>query len=134
MKTCSRCHVEKPLTEFNRSKYAKDGVRSQCKACMTIERDRLRSHYKEWREQPERKAKYRSYRIETYDPIKAKARNAVRTAVKNGTLIRQPCEVCAAIKVEAHHDDYTKPLNVRWLCLTHHKARHVELRQQGLEP
>jgi hypothetical protein len=41
-----------------------------------------------------------------------------------GRLIRQPCEVCGEKKVEAHHDDYDKPLDVRWLCKAHHTDVH----------
>lgn len=50
--------------------------------------------------------------------------NAVFHAVERGDLVKQPCEVCGADHVEAHHDDYAKPLDVRWLCPTHHKAHH----------
>jgi ribosomal protein S27AE len=44
-----------------------------------------------------------------------------------GRLIRQPCEVCGEKKVEAHHDDYDKPLDVRWLCPAHHAETHREV-------
>lgn len=43
------------------------------------------------------------------------------------TLVRQPCEVCGVEKVLAHHDDYDKPFDVKWLCPKHHVARHKEL-------
>ena len=33
MKTCSKCRVEKPVSEFHRSKSAKDGLAYYCKAC-----------------------------------------------------------------------------------------------------
>lgn len=51
----------------------------------------------------------------------------VRTAVKYGKLEKQPCEVCGTTKnVDAHHDDYEKPLEVRWLCKSHHKLHHLK--------
>lgn len=53
------------------------------------------------------------------------ARKLARLAVRRGVLIRQPCEVCGAERVEAHHDDYSQPLNVRWLCPTHHREHHA---------
>lgn len=52
------------------------------------------------------------------------AHRAVDTAIKNGSLVRQPCEVCGADRVDAHHDDYSKPLQVRWLCRGHHLQFH----------
>jgi hypothetical protein len=35
----------------------------------------------------------------------------------------QPCEVCDA-PGERHHDDYDKPLDIRWLCRAHHGETH----------
>lgn len=48
----------------------------------------------------------------------------VSRAVKRGDLTRLPCEVCAAPITEGHHDDYGKPLEVRWLCRAHHSQQH----------
>lgn len=39
-------------------------------------------------------------------------------------LRRGPCEVCGAEKTDGHHDDYSKPLDVRWLCRLHHMEIH----------
>jgi hypothetical protein len=59
----------------------------------------------------------------------AAARSRVYSALKNGELVRQPCEVCGGtLNIHAHHDDYQKPLEVRWLCSRHH------LRHHGQEP
>ena len=58
-------------------------------------------------------------------PEKTAARAAVNSMLKKGLLVRQPCQACGATKtVQAHHDDYSKPLDVMWLCTTHHAARH----------
>ena len=51
----------------------------------------------------------------------------VKQAIKTGALVRAPCEVCGELKVDAHHDDYTKPLEVRWLCRDHHKELHRKI-------
>lgn len=59
------------------------------------------------------------------DPLKLSARNIVRQRIKRGTLQRGVCEVCGDPKTQAHHDDYSKPLAVRWLCSTHHKEAHA---------
>jgi ribosomal protein S27AE len=50
--------------------------------------------------------------------------DVVYQAIRRGELVRQPCEVCGATKVHAHHDDYSKPLDVRWLCSRHHRLHH----------
>jgi hypothetical protein len=62
------------------------------------------------------------------NPEKRAAHAAVRAAIKAGTLVRGPCEVCGRRRVQAHHDDYAAPLAVRWLCGEHHRAHHAESR------
>lgn len=60
----------------------------------------------------------------TLDPARYRARDAVKRAVKSGKLIKRPCELCGNEPTQAHHDDYAKPLDVRWLCVPHHQAIH----------
>jgi hypothetical protein len=55
---------------------------------------------------------------------KRKAHVAVGNAIRDGKLVKGPCEVCGEQEVHGHHDDYGKPLEVRWLCLVHHGAAH----------
>lgn len=50
---------------------------------------------------------------------------AVNNAVRDGRLERGPCEVCGATPAQGHHDDYGAPLEVRWLCTTHHAEHHA---------
>ena len=57
--------------------------------------------------------------------IQNAASTQVAKALKSGALVRQSCEVCGAKKVDAHHDDYSKPLDVRWLCRRHHLQHHM---------
>lgn len=64
----------------------------------------------------------RGHRV--YDPLAEWARNRIHKALRRGELERQPCEVCGAAWAEAHHDDYAKPLDVRWLCKAHHMEHH----------
>lgn len=56
--------------------------------------------------------------------IRNRAYAAVRRAVASGALVRKPCEVCGEKRVQAHHEDYAKPLKVRWLCAMHHRRVH----------
>lgn len=59
---------------------------------------------------------------------KIAARAEVRLALARGDLVRGECERaghgCNGA-IHAHHDDYTKPLDVRWLCRSHHEEVHV---------
>jgi hypothetical protein len=62
------------------------------------------------------------------NPIKNQARERVRYALKTGKLVKGPCEHANADcdgKIHAHHDDYDKPLDVRWLCRFHHSVEHA---------
>jgi hypothetical protein len=60
------------------------------------------------------------------------ARWQVNRAVQSGKLTKEPCEVCGDPKVQAHHDDYSRPLDVRWLCAVHHREHHA--RATGEQP
>ena len=70
--------------------------------------------------------KRRKYSKKEYyaDPIKTKARRDSSNAIRDKRLIPGPCEVCGSLKVEGHHDDYNKPLDIRWLCKGHHQEVH----------
>lgn len=56
--------------------------------------------------------------------IKANARSYLHVYVKRGKVIKHPCEVCGSERSEAHHNDYSKPLQVHWLCREHHLKLH----------
>ena len=58
------------------------------------------------------------------NPLKYSAHLEVQKALASGALVRQPCEVCGAVAVDAHHDRYDRPLEVRWLCRRHHIRLH----------
>ena len=53
---------------------------------------------------------------------RANARSYANVYLRRGKLVRQPCEVCGSDKVKMHHEDYSRPLRVRWLCRSHHLA------------
>ncbi|CAD7044747.1 hypothetical protein REJC140_03862 [Pseudorhizobium endolithicum] len=52
------------------------------------------------------------------------AHQALRSALKKGLIHKGPCEVCGSPHSEGHHDDYDRPMVVRWLCRLHHRAVH----------
>ena len=71
--------------------------------------------------------RYRRRQMER-EPVKEAARRATQYAIRMGTLVRQPCEQCGATPGHAHHDDYSKPLDVRWLCRPCHTEHHKQER------
>lgn len=60
------------------------------------------------------------------NPEKRHAHNLVNAAVRDGKLLRLPCSVCNNQKSEAHHEDYSRPLDVVWLCRKHHAELHEQ--------
>ncbi len=76
-------------------------------------------------------ARQASARRKTWSPERRRAGNLVAAAIFRGNLKPRPCEVCGATRdIDAHHDDYSKPLDVRWLCRAHHKQHHEKLRRE----
>ena len=133
-KTCFKCGATKERSEFYRHKMMGDGFLGKCKECTKKDvrqryvdaRDKVRAYDAERKKRPERKAqkiKYAKMRALRH-PEKAKANQMVGKAIKSGKLIRLPCEKCGNPKSEGHHDDYSKPLDVRWLCFKHHREHH----------
>jgi hypothetical protein len=67
-------------------------------------------------------------------PDRVRANELTRNAKKNGTLVKaEHCEQCDNQRVEAHHDDYSQPLNVRWLCKACHGLADRQRRQRERE-
>lgn len=106
--------------------------------CGTCDKCRRREYMRDWYAQRpgyaadqarKHRARAREYERRKYHSDQAfrerkLARMATNTAIRQGVIVPQPCEVCGATNAEAHHDDYSKPLNVRWLCKPHHEEHH----------
>lgn len=75
-------------------------------------------------ENPGRFAKSKTY------PAKAarRAYKLVNKALADGTITRRPCKECGSVDSHAHHEDYSRPLDVIWLCRTHHNQLHDQRR------
>ncbi len=87
-----------------------------------VERNRL------WRAERPGWNRALNARYRVSNPEKYRAHKVVEYAVARGKLQRQPCQRCGATDlVHAHHDDYSKPLDVAWLCPLHHRERHRDL-------
>ena len=132
-KPCFKCHEVKPLSAFYAHAMMADGRLNKCKLCarrdVTAHREanleRIREYDRQRAKRPENVARRSAY--VKRDPIKSSAWILFASAVKSGKIERQPCEVCGAVKTDAHHDDYLKPLDVRWLCRKHHRLHHVRM-------
>jgi hypothetical protein len=61
--------------------------------------------------------------------FKKSVTSKVSNAIRSGKLERQDCEICGK-KAQAHHEDYSKPLDVIWLCTEHHSLRHKEINEE----
>ena len=130
-KQCRDCKETKPLAEFYKHSQMADGRLNKCKSCVKdrVARHRLRNidrirAYDRARGNRQKPSYYNEYQAKY--PNKYKAHNMVKAAIRGGKLFREPCKECGSKKrVHAHHDDYLKPLNVRWLCSAHHKQWHL---------
>lgn len=136
-KRCTTCNEEKPASEFSIRAASPDGLCSRCKSCQSAydrsrannpKRVEARKAYQNTDRGREASNRAKKKYIRE-NQFKRAAHVAVGNALRDGKLTKQCCEVCSNPRAEAHHDDYTKPLEVRWLCSTHHKARHAELRK-----
>lgn len=61
-------------------------------------------------------------------PKQTWAHQCLRSALKRGLIIQEPCQECGDPISEAHHPDYDRPMVVRWLCRSCHKAEHRRLK------
>lgn len=135
-KACRDCGLVKPLDEFYVHRMMLDGHLNKCKNCVrqrvrrraNANRERIRAAGREYAKRPESLARAvanaRLWRAR--GPAARAAHVAVGRALRTGRLKRGRCEVCKSLRVHAHHDDYLKPLEVRWLCAEHHRKWHLE--------
>ena len=100
------------------------GQRQYCTECQRV-------YQQKWRDSkrlpPEQLAEVKAKRWEEAK-FKRAARRFTETCIRIGVLVKQPCEVCGTEEsVESHHDDYSKPMEIRWLCTKHHHEHHVNI-------
>lgn len=56
--------------------------------------------------------------------LRKKCREILNHAIRDGKIKKQSCKICNKKKTEAHHPDYTRPLEVEWYCFKHHRQVH----------
>lgn len=100
--------MEKLCTKCNKEPRRAGGKQRWCKSCHNIYIREFRKNY--------------SYTEE--DRLKNNARSYLRVYIRRGKVARGLCEVCGDPKTVGHHNDYTKPLQVKWLCKKHHLEIH----------
>jgi hypothetical protein len=133
-KECFKCLAVKPLTEFYKHKQMADGHVNKCKECNKTDVAEHRSKNIEKIREYDRGRSRLLHRLELKKEInkrwlsehkdRSNAQQKLRRAVKNGTVKKQLCWACGE-KAEAHHPDYSRPLDVVWLCVVHHRQTHA---------
>ena len=63
--------------------------------------------------------------------VRSNARAYVHVYLRRGTLKRGLCSVCGNPNTQPHHGDYSKPLDVVWLCVKHHLQAHGKTMRKG---
>ena len=89
-----------------------------------IEKLRKKGLLQEYRRKHRHPEQAKRWRSKKENKIKMFCHHKVEVAILKGILIRQPCEFCPRADTHAHHDDYSEPLRVRWLCPLHHVMVH----------
>ena len=149
-KFCTKCKQRKLLAAFSKRAASIDGRCPSCKICRAkymrryypanrtkiIERTQEygRTHkveIAEWQQSPAgKKSRCKNDKNQrAKHPERIKAVNALNHAVRDNKIIRPDfCEHCDEKKfVEGHHADYSKHLDVAWLCLECHTELHKKL-------
>lgn len=163
MKRCFKCGERKPLDDFYRHSKMADGRLGKCKECTKAdvnknraenleyyqEYDRNRFQYdlerrslqldqmKDWAaKNPEKLAELKKDWT-TRNPEKIHCHYALNNAIRDGKVTKSAsCQACgkSGVKTHGHHHDYTKPLDVQWLCAQCHAHIHRmerEAQRQG---
>lgn len=125
MKKCGKCKRILPISCFHKNgkRYKKPERRSYCKDCIRIH-DKKTRHLYGW-------DKVRKWKKK--NPVAAKAQEKLRKAVFFGKIKKpKACEVCNRVMekkhIQGHHDDYSKPFKVKWVCpQCHTRLKNKEL-------
>jgi hypothetical protein len=183
-KRCSKCHTEKPLSEFYENRHTKSGFFSRCKTCVkthqlawrvteagkaSIQRfreknpDKWKAYnvaygrskngkaarkkyrsgekgreirksylYRRYGGKEEFRKAFRTQMDASATPEKEKAWSITKNAIRLGKITRIPC-ACGNPNSEAHHEDYSKPLEVIFLCASCHQKLHHQKRLMDLD-
>lgn len=144
MKSCTLCNQVKSLDEFYKANGCADGHANQCIVCVKArarirhvqKRDEIRAYDRQRSKLPHRVLQRvrQTQKEREQSPERYRARTAVNNAVRDGRLLKMDCAFCGASKTVAHHHDYSRPLDVTWLCTPCHARFHaLETMSKGSE-
>ena len=141
-KVCSKCGVKQKFSEFlwqrrdrinmTNSSYCrtcrKKQLREYHKKYWKLNSESIKARVKKWRERTPHKYAESSDKYNKKYPERHAANRYIRYEIIRGRLKKKPCKKCGEThRVQAHHEDYSKPADIVWLCPKHHRARHREL-------
>ncbi len=158
MKKCFKCGQEKPIEEYYKHPQMRDGRLGKCKDCTKKEnrgnRQSKIEYYKKydrWRASLPHRVKARKDYLETEKGRliltksqknwlknslhKRSASHCIGNAVRDKKIIKPAyCSLCKMEKprIEGHHWDYSKPLQVIWLCTQCHQFIHSLIRHKAI--
>ena len=147
-KKCSECGRELPLSEFNKNRSNKDGLQDRCRECFSrynkaryaANKEKTREAVRKYREENPENVLVTRLRICEKSPTSKNAYRAVEQALKCGVIEKpRTCSGCGCPdtehRIEAHHHDYSKPLDVIWLCTPCHSRMDAQRRiREGKKP
>lgn len=121
-RVCIKCGLSKPDTEFHKSSHDPNEFRGACKLCY---KDQCRRYAKTAAGKLSKGKTNTKQRVDK--PVKYKARYTLTNAVRDGKIMKpKDCERCGkGGQIDGHHHDYSKPLDVNWLCVPCHNQEHV---------
>ena len=109
----------------------KESLSEKAKKRYVLDRERIMSVKKDYSMTDKGKEAHREESMRYYNKpenrIKRYAQKTLNNAVKFGKIKKLACSVCGNIKSHGHHKDYSRPLEVIWLCSQHHKDVHKEI-------
>lgn len=140
-KTCKECGRTLPVSEFNKRRGNKDGLQDRCRDCFSrynkmryaANREKTKEAVRKYREENPGNCLETRLKACKKNPTRTNANRAIDTAIKAGVIERPHiCSGCGCSdsehRIEAHHYDYSKPLDVIWLCTPCHRSMDARRR------
>lgn len=158
MKKCTQCEIDKEISEFYKHAKSRGGRMARCRVCTKSNVNKNRAskidYYREFdrkrtddpkrvkmrkdyfeknRKDPNWQARQRESRDKYLDKFAHKRSCHViwGNYKRDHSIKPEPCSKCSSeIDLNAHHEDYTKPLEIIWLCKKCHGLRHREINEE----